>query len=90
MSSLITTQALSAEKCHLKVWEDDKKSMGTSQAVADFEKDFDCTVTVEEVNFLTQTDKMRLEGPTGNGPDVFLIPADRMGSGVMQGLITPI
>ncbi|MDD6205466.1 extracellular solute-binding protein [Succinivibrio sp.] len=90
MSSLITTHALAAEKCHLKVWEDDKKSMGTSQAVADFEKDFDCTVTVEEVNFLTQTDKMRLEGPTGNGPDVFLIPADRMGSGVMQGLITPI
>ena len=57
----------------LKVWEDVQKSHGIAQAVADFEALNDCKVVVEEVPFISQVDRLRLEGPSGDGPDVLMI-----------------
>lgn len=74
----------------LKVWEDVQKSHGIAQAVADFEALNDCKVVVEEVPFISQVDRLRLEGPSGDGPDVLMIPADRVGAATVQGLIAPI
>ena len=74
----------------LKVWEDVQKSHGIAQAVADFEALNDCKVVVEEVPFVSQVDRLRLEGPSGDGPDVLMIHADRVGAATVQGLIAPI
>ena len=85
--------AISSQVCaktYLTVWEDDLKSQGITEAIKDFEEQFDCEVKVKEVPFLSQVDKLRLDGPTGQGPDVLLIPADRVGAAVVQHLINPI
>lgn len=74
----------------LVVWEDEKKAKGITQAVADFEREFNCKVTVKEIPFVSQVEKLRLDGPAGTGPDVFMIPSDRIGSAVVQGLVAPI
>ena len=85
--------AISSQVCaktYLTVWEDDLKSQGITEAIKDFEEQFDCEVKVKEVPFLSQVDKLRLDGPTGQGPDVLLIPADRVGAAVVQHLINPV
>ncbi|MGN0902088.1 MAG: extracellular solute-binding protein, partial [Succinivibrio sp.] len=88
---LFSSNALAKSgKCELYVWEDDHKSMGTIQAVHDFEKEFNCTVELKEVDFLTQADRLRLQGPLGEGPDILLLPADRIGGAIVQGLVTPV
>lgn len=74
----------------LVIWEDEKKAKGITQAVADFEREFNCKVTVKEIPFVSQVEKLRLDGPAGTGPDVFMIPSDRIGSAVVQGLVAPI
>lgn len=74
----------------LIVWEDEKKAKGIEQAVADFEREFNCKVRVNEIPFVSQIDKLRLDGPSGSGPDIFMIPSDRIGSAVVQGLVAPI
>lgn len=84
----VSSRALATTELH--VWEDEKKSQGILQAVADFEAQYDCKVTVEEMPFTSQIDKLRLDGPSGMGPDVLMIPADRVGAAVVQGLIAPI
>lgn len=74
----------------LVVWEDEKKAKGIEQAVADFESEYHCKVTVKEIPFVSQVEKVRLDGPAGTGPDIFLIPADRIGSAIVQGLVAPV
>ena len=74
----------------LVVWEDEKKAKGIEQAVADFEREYGCKVTIKEMPFVSHVEKLRLDGPAGTGPDIFLIPADRIGSAVVQGLVAPI
>ncbi len=85
---LLTSQACATSILH--VWDDDGKSKGIAQAVADFEELNDCKVVIHEVPFITQIDKLRLEGPSGMGPDVLMVPSDRAGAAVVQGLISPI
>lgn len=86
-SALISTASATTE---LRVWEDIYKSQGIKQAVEDFEAEYDCKVVIEEIPFVTQIDRLRIDGPTGDGPDVLMIPADRVGAAVVQGLISPI
>ncbi|MGN1281787.1 MAG: extracellular solute-binding protein [Succinivibrio sp.] len=86
-SALMTTASATSE---LRVWEDIYKSQGIKQAVKDFEAEYDCKVVIEEIPFVTQIDRLRIDGPTGDGPDVLMIPADRVGAAVVQGLISPI
>ena len=59
---LLTSQACATSILH--VWDDDGKSKGIAQAVADFEELNDCKVVIHEVPFITQIDKLRLEGPS--------------------------
>ena len=74
----------------LLVWDDDRKSSGIAQAIAEFETTYDCKVTVEELPFTSHVDRVRLDGPSGIGPDIFLIPSDKLGAAVVHGLISPI
>jgi len=74
----------------LHIWEDKDKSIGIKHAIAEFEKEYDCKVIVEESPYVGHSDKIRIAGPTGNGPDIFLLPSDRFGSALAYGLIAPL
>ncbi len=74
----------------LIVWEDEHKAKGILPAIEDFEREFNCKVKVEEKPFVTHLDKLRLDGPAGTGPDIFIVPSDRIGSAAVQGLVAPV
>ncbi len=89
LSALMATQAAYAAQ-QLTVWEDIKKSDGIKTAIADFQKQHNVEVKVQEMPFAQQIEKVRLDGPAGIGPDVLVIPNDQLGSAVVQGLLSPI
>ncbi|WP_437615306.1 extracellular solute-binding protein [Erwinia sp. V71] len=89
LSALVLSQTAHASQ-QLTVWEDIKKSEGIKTAIADFQKQFNVEVKVQEMPFAQQIEKLRLDGPAGIGPDVLVIPNDQLGSAVVQGLLTPL
>src|SRR5699024_6014451 len=42
------------------------------------------------VDMLEQVEKLDVEGPAGNGPDVIFQPHDRIGDLVLRGLVDPV
>lgn len=89
VSLLVSSQAGAASE--LYVWEEaENKSQGIIEAVADFERLYDCKVKIVEIDFTEQMDKFRREGPEGIGPDILLCPSDKVGVAVVQGMISPI
>lgn len=42
------------------------------------------------INMLDQIEKLDVEGPAGNGPDIIFQPHDRIGDLVLRGLIDPV
>ncbi|MEM6159630.1 extracellular solute-binding protein [Erwinia sp. P6884] len=89
LSALALSQIAQAAQ-QLTVWEDIKKSDGIKTAVADFQKQYNVEVKVQEMPFAQQIEKLRLDGPAGIGPDVLVIPNDQLGSSIIQGLLSPI
>ena len=87
MSLSLSSQAVRAAEGQLLIWEDIKKSSGISDAVKDFEKENNVKVVVQETPYAQQTEKLRLDGPAGIGPDVVVIPNDQLGTAVVQGLL---
>lgn len=47
-------------------------------------------VEMVPVDMLEQVEKLDLEGPAGNGPDVIFQPHDRIGDLVIRGLVEPV
>lgn len=90
MSLSLSSQTVRAAEGQLLVWEDIKKSSGISDAVKDFEKENNVKVVVQETPYTQQTEKLRLDGPAGIGPDVIVIPNDQVGTAVVQGLLAPL
>ena len=90
MSLSLSSQAVRAAEGQLLIWEDIKKSSGISDAVKDFEKENNVKVVVQETPYAQQTEKLRLDGPAGIGPDVVVIPNDQLGTAVVQGLLAPL
>ena len=90
MSLSLSSQAVRAAEGQLLVWDDIKKSSGISDAVKDFEKENNVKVVVQETPYAQQTEKLRLDGPAGIGPDVVVIPNDQLGTAVVQGLLAPL
>lgn len=89
LSALAMSQMAHAAQ-QLTVWEDIKKSDGIKTAIADFQKQYNVEVKVQEMPFAQQIEKLRLDGPAGIGPDVLVIPNDQLGSSVVQGLLSPL
>ena len=89
-ASLAAIPASYAADCELLVWEDIQKSKGITDAVAAFEQETKCKVSIQEMPYIQQIEKLRLDGPAGIGPDVLLIASDQLGASVVQGLIAPL
>ncbi|MBM7554080.1 extracellular solute-binding protein [Thalassobacillus pellis] len=47
-------------------------------------------VEIIPISMLDQVEKLAVEGPSGNGPDIIFQPHDRIGDLVLQGLIDPV
>ena len=89
-AALAAIPASYAADCELLVWEDIQKSKGITDAVAAFEQETKCKVSIQEMPYVQQIEKLRLDGPAGIGPDVLLIASDQLGASVVQGLIAPL
>lgn len=82
-----TTDAASTGTDKLIVWEDIQKSDGITDAVEQFEKEHDVEIEVIEKGYANQIEDLRLDGPSGSGPDVITIPHDQIGTAVTEGLL---
>lgn len=56
----------------------------------DFESEFDVNVNVVAKDMMEQGEAMKLDGPAGIGPDVFMTTHDGIGSNVAAGIIAPV
>ncbi|PYZ97409.1 ABC transporter substrate-binding protein [Alteribacter lacisalsi] len=72
----------------LSMWVNDEDSqLQAYEDIAErFEDEYDIAVNITPFSMLDQTDAISLDGPSGQGPDLFFQPHDRMGDIVLQGL----
>ncbi|WP_440895017.1 sugar ABC transporter substrate-binding protein [Amphibacillus sp. Q70] len=72
----------------LSMWVNDEESQidAYEEITARFEEEYDIAVELIPYSMLDQIDGMGLDGPSGQGPDLFFQPHDRMGDVHLQGL----
>lgn len=82
----LTEEAEKPDK--LVIWEDTDKGVGLEPAISSFEEEFGIPVEYRELDMATEIrDQLRLDGPSGQGPDVITLPHDQIGQVVIEGLI---
>ncbi|MGN0914957.1 MAG: extracellular solute-binding protein [Succinivibrio sp.] len=72
------------------VWEDIGKGRGIERAANDFYVQTGIKVRIEEMRHVYALERLRLDGPIGQCPDLVAIPHDQIGNAVSEGMITPI
>jgi len=72
----------------LTMWVNDEEAQldAYEQIVANFEAEYGIDVNITPYSMLEQLDGMSLDGPSGQGPDLFFQPHDRLGDVHLQGL----
>ena len=72
----------------LTMWVNDEEAQidAYEEIVARFEEEYGITVNLTPYSMLDQLDGMSLDGPSGQGPDLFFQPHDRLGDVHLQGL----
>jgi len=72
----------------LKVWVNDEEQQlnAYDEIFARFTDEYGIDVEVTPYSMLDQTEGLSLDGPSGQGPDLFFQPHDRMGDIHLQGL----
>lgn len=80
----------SSQALELTVWEDYSKGSGLAQAISAFTNETGIDVKVEENTYIYALQKLRLDGPVGQGPDVILLPNDQLGMAAKEGMIDPV
>ncbi|WP_228275632.1 sugar ABC transporter substrate-binding protein [Gracilibacillus oryzae] len=76
----------------LKVWMNDEEEAiaAAEEMFAAYKEETGIEVVYEKVPMPDQLQKLSLAGPTGDGPDLFFQPQDRLGDVVAQGLAVPM
>ena len=87
LSNVAVSPVKAQEEYDLVVWEDVYKSNGITAAVEQFEAEHGVNILVIEKTYAQQLEDLRLDGPAGSGPDVFTMPADQIGTAVVEGLV---
>ncbi len=72
----------------LTMWVNDEEAQRDAyeEIVARFEEEYGITVNLTPYSMLDQLDGLSLDGPSGQGPDLFFQPHDRLGDVHLQGL----
>lgn len=79
-----------AKTTEITVWEDQQKSEGLKEAAVAFFDETGIKVNFIELRYIYVQERLRLDGPTGHGPDLLLLPNDQLDEAVQQGMIAPI
>ena len=82
--------ASASEKGKLLIWADDNRMDIVKELAGEFEDDYGVPVEVQEKAFGDIRDSMRVEAPSGEGPDIIVGAHDWLGQLVVNGLISPI
>ncbi|UOE95376.1 extracellular solute-binding protein [Alkalihalobacillus sp. LMS39] len=72
----------------LTIWVNDNEGQlaATNQIIENYTEETGINIEVVPMNFDDQVDNLSLDGPAGQGPDVFMNPHDRTGGITLQGL----
>lgn len=76
----------------LIVWgnAEDVQKEALDEIVEKYEDETGIEVELVPIDMLDQIEKLDVEGPAGNGPDVIFQPHDRIGDLVIRGLVDPV
>ncbi len=86
-SGAVNTEATASGD--LYIWLDNED--WTDALIEGFNQKYpDINVSYETVGSVDQRQKLELDGPSGIGPDVFILPHDHMGVAITDGLAQPI
>src|SRR5699024_2404200 len=76
----------------LKVWvnAEEKQEDAIKEITDNYTKETGIEIDLVPVDMLEQVEKLDVEGPAGNGPDIIFQPHDRIGDLVIRGLVEPV
>ena len=76
----------------LKLWvnAEEKQEDAVTQITDKYTEETGIEVELVPVDMLEQVEKLDVEGPAGNGPDIIFQPHDRIGDLVLRGLVEPV
>ncbi len=76
----------------LKLWvnAEEKQEEALKEMTASYTEETGIEIEMVPVDMLEQVEKLDVEGPAGNGPDVIFQPHDRIGDLVLRGLVEPV
>ncbi|MDL4842882.1 extracellular solute-binding protein [Aquibacillus rhizosphaerae] len=76
----------------LTVWvnAEEKQEEAVTQITDKYTEETGIAVELIPINMLDQVEKLDVEGPAGNGPDVIFQPHDRVGDLAMRGLVDAV
>ena len=86
----LTSFASASESGKLLIWADENRLEVVTELAEEFEDDYGVPVEVQEKAFGDIRDSMRVEAPSGEGPDIIVGAHDWLGELVTNGLISPI
>ncbi|TQS74868.1 extracellular solute-binding protein [Ornithinibacillus gellani] len=78
------------EKLKLWVNAEEKQEEAVKQITDKYTEDTGIKVELVPIDMLEQVEKLDVEGPAGNGPDIIFQPHDRIGDLVLRGLVDPV
>src|SRR5690625_2276817 len=78
------------EKLKLWVNAEDKQEQAVEEITDKYTDETGIEVELTPVDMLDQIEKLDVEGPAGNGPDIIFQPHDRIEDLVLRGLVDPI
>lgn len=87
--SVVTCAVVSAAE-PLVLWAPPGESPVLQRLITQWSKETGIEVTIVDVPYIAQHEKLALDGPAGRGPDVFTTPHDQLGKLVLPGLVSPI
>src|SRR5690606_19983792 len=73
----------------LTIWvnAEEKQEQAVKQITDKYTEETGIAVELVPINMLDQVEKLDVEGPAGNGPDIIFQPHDRIGDLAMRGLV---
>ncbi|WP_042222322.1 sugar ABC transporter substrate-binding protein [Oceanobacillus manasiensis] len=76
----------------LKLWvnAEEKQQEAVEEITNSYTEETGIEVEMVPVDMLEQVEKLDVEGPAGNGPDIIFQPHDRIGDLALRGLVEPV
>ncbi|SHM50849.1 extracellular solute-binding protein [Gracilibacillus kekensis] len=78
------------EKLTIWVNAEEKQEEAVNQIAETYTGETGIEIEAVPIDMLEQVEKLDVEGPAGNGPDIIFQPHDRIGDLVLRGLVDPV